>query len=352
MFGLTLEEIINNFKPYINDAEESLQISSGDFLAKLKSYYDGYAFSKNDSVTVCNPIAILEFFYHKKFDNYWCKTGDDDFVKHYMKNAKLTIVDLEHYAVTVGQIEMPGEVTQSLAPALYLYQAGYLTPRKEVNGYDGYYLTYPNLEVRSSMINQTEYDFFIAAQWEEKSRTIYRNLMNCMKNEDYVGLLAIFNTFFSEMLHNDYDIASKDSSHLECFYRNDIYRLLKYANLDIWLEEHKLFGRVNSVLYHGGKQIFLELNVSKTGTKGSLQESYREVKAHMDGCIHSYKNPFPIGIVVSGPLHRIALASVNTDVFECPPDADGREVASFKRIGDIDGFLASIREAPGDGNGR
>ncbi|MDR1856946.1 MAG: PD-(D/E)XK nuclease domain-containing protein [Desulfovibrio sp.] len=120
---------------------------------------------------------------------------------------------------------------------------------------------------------------------------------------------------------------------------------MKHVGLDIRPEEHKLFGRADLVLYHSGKQILFELKVSKTGTRRSLQEEFREAKGQLDGYVRSYKNPIPIGIVVSGTLRRIALTSVNADVYECPPDADGREAASFNRIGDVNDFLASPWES-------
>jgi hypothetical protein len=347
MFGYTHEEIIANFKHYIKDTVEFLHMSRDDFLEKLKSHYDGYAFSENDALTVYNPTSVQKFFLHKKFGNYWSKTGSREFIERYIKSAHLTMADFEHYNITADEVEMPGEIMQSLAPALFLYQSGYLTPRREGDEPDEYYLTYPNIEVRTSIIKQIQHNFFTEQQFLEKRRTLRRDALQSLKSTDYIGLLSVFNALFSEMLYDDYNAAARDPSHLECFYRNDIYRLLQSADLDIRPEEHKVHGRADLVLHHDGRILLLELKVAQTGTRRNLQAKLREADAQMSGYAGSYRNPIRICSVISGRHRRIALASVGTDVYMCAPDANGRKDAQFEGNADRVGFVAAPWLPPG-----
>jgi hypothetical protein len=61
------------------------------FLDKLKTYYDGYAFSHDDSMTVYNPVSINNFFLENEFDDYWIQTGQHEFVGEYISKNKITV---------------------------------------------------------------------------------------------------------------------------------------------------------------------------------------------------------------------------------------------------------------------
>jgi hypothetical protein len=63
------------------------------------------------------------------------------------------VEEFEHVDINNDQVSSPGELTDELEPELFLYQAGYLTPRLYPDTTNEYYLTYPNNEVRAGMLN-------------------------------------------------------------------------------------------------------------------------------------------------------------------------------------------------------
>jgi hypothetical protein len=348
MFGYTHEEVVANFKPYIKATAKSMHMSEADFLAKLKAHYDGFAFSPNDSLTVYNPTSVHKFFEKRQFESYWIETGGQKFVENYIAQKNLNMADFEHYNITLDELKMPGEIVQSIAPALFLYQAGYLTPRREVDEPDEYYLTYPNIEIRTAMIKQFKHNFFATHEYIEERGIFRYDFLKCLESEDYVELLSVFNSLFSKIVFNGDNVAAKDSSRLECFYRNALYLFMDISKIDVRPEPPNPHGQVDLALHYKDRQILIELKVARTGTGKNLQAKLREAHEKMGDYARAYRNPIPVCCVISGGLRRIALASVNQDVYACIPDAKGRTAARFTRIGDHASFLAAPWKPAGE----
>jgi hypothetical protein len=341
MLGYTHEEVVANFKYYIHETSRHFNITEDTLLAKLKTYYDGYSFC-GDSSTVYNPTSIHSFFTEKKFDNYWIETGQQEFIESYIAKSKFKVEDFEHYKITLRQLKMPGEVKKSIAPALYLYQAGYLTPREDLKKKNAYYLTYPNNEVRSSMIELTENNFFTDIRFEDEVDANIKKLHECLNNEDYIAIYSIFNDIFLKIVYDDYNKSNKNELRLECFYRNTIYLLMMNAGLDIRPEEHKSVGRVDLVLYHANKIILFELKVSGSGTDANIKKKFREANEQMDEYAKAYKNPISICITINAKRRQIALASIDDDVYKGVHNPKKRVPDTYERIGDLQRILESI----------
>lgn len=78
MLGFTHEEILDNFKYYIQKTAIQLGMSEDALLEKVKFYYDPHDFCKDGSPAVYSPISINRFFINNKFNNYKAETGDTD----------------------------------------------------------------------------------------------------------------------------------------------------------------------------------------------------------------------------------------------------------------------------------
>ncbi|MDR1856053.1 MAG: AAA family ATPase [Desulfovibrio sp.] len=193
MFGYIHDEISDKLYEYVLNIAEKFDMKVSVLLEKMKVYYDGYTFCNKN--TVYNPISVLSFFLYMQFKDYWVETGSQEFIAKYMSSKKINVEDFDNsnFTVNLKDIDSPGEITNQLEPALYLYQAGYLTPRLEpVTG--RYYLTYPNLEVRSTMFQLVQYDFFRSAEGRKNSVSEF---LQFITNDDYVGVLVTFNQIFS-----------------------------------------------------------------------------------------------------------------------------------------------------------
>jgi hypothetical protein len=239
---------------------------------------------------------------------------------------------------------MPGEVQQSISPAMYLYQSGYLTPRRDPEKGE-YYLTYPNIEVRSSMIDLTEDNFFVALQWQEKRVATKTELIKCLANDDFLSALSVFNEIFSIIIYDDLDQTSGNDLTLECFYRNAMYFLMYYAKLDIRPEEHKTHGRADLVLYYNSKIALFELKISASGTEANVKSKLVEADEQITKYAKSYKDPICMSIVINAKKRHIALASINDDVYKYVPNKKKRLPGTYERICDLESFLDSMKKS-------
>jgi hypothetical protein len=258
-----------------------------------------------------------------------------------MQQKNVTVEELEHVKIELKQLQQPGEITQELEPALFLYQAGYLTQRQIIdeNGNVEHYLTYPNNEVRAAMIQLTRSNFFTS--FKRKDRNMVE-LEKCLQNEDYVGVLLVFNSVFSKIVYDDYSALGKkeDEMPLECFYRNSIFFLMYFAQLDVDVEPHGDIGRPDILLRHDKKEILFELKISKSGTGANIKTKFCEAIEQMNKYVGSHENPIPICLAINGKIRRIVLASINDDVFKWTPQS-GKTPATFTRIGAIKDFAKS-----------
>jgi hypothetical protein len=336
MFGYTEKELRKYYEPYINKTATKMKMAPELLIDKLKSYYDGYSFCGEESVY--NPISIHNFFVNEEFKDYWIKTGSQKFIEKYIHQKNVTVEEFEHVKIEIEQLEEPGEITPDIEPALFLYQAGYLTQRKQVgeNGNIGYYLTYPNNEVRAAMIRLTRRNFY--SSFKEKDRDMIE-FEKCLKNEDYVGMLHVINNVFSKIVYDDYATLYKvkDEIPLECFYGNSIYFLMYFAQLDVDVEPRGGVGRADIFLRNNKNEILFELKISKPGTGANIKTKFCEAIEQMNKYISFHENPVPIRLVVNGKIRRIVLASINDEVFKLTPQS-GKTPATCTRIGAIKDF--------------
>ncbi|MDR1857469.1 MAG: hypothetical protein LBR22_10010 [Desulfovibrio sp.] len=221
---------------------------------------------------------------------------------------------------------------------MFLYQAGYLTQRQIIdeNGNVEHYLTYPNNEVRAAMFQLTRNNFY--SSFKVKDRNMVE-LAKCLKNEDYIGVLHVFNYAFSKIVYNDYTALckKKDETPLECFYRNSIYFLMYFAQLDVDVEPRGDIGRPDILLRYDKKEILFELKISKYGTVANVKTKFCEAIEQMNKYIDSHENPIPICLAIDGKIRRIVLASIGDDVFRRTPQS-GKRPATFTKVGTIDKF--------------
>ena len=151
LYGITQQELEENFQPEIQVLAETQRLSIEQTLAQLKQRYDGYHFSEN-AINVYNPFSLLSVFAGKAFRDYWFATGTPTFLVQLLQRQTGNIRDILENA------EMTENALQDYRPDLHnplpiLFQAGYLT----IKGYDPefrlYKLGFPNDEVKYGFLD-------------------------------------------------------------------------------------------------------------------------------------------------------------------------------------------------------
>jgi hypothetical protein len=342
MFGFTHEEIGNRLTPYVSKIAKSMKIEVNTLLAKMNEYYDGYAFGSEK--TVYNPISVLSFLVDKAFDDYWIQTGDQHFIAEYMASKDINIEDFDRstFKVRKKDIESPGEITNNLAPTLYLYQAGYLTPRKQKST-GTYYLSYPNFEVRIAMHRLINFDFF---ESEEERESVVNSLERSLVKDDYVGILATLNRIFSGEKTEQYrGINSGKESEREAAYKSIMTTYLRVEKFQTDVDIPSRIGQSDIVIKLPKKTFVFELKVAKSGTPYNINKKLKDAVDQMVGkdYLGAYKNAIPISLSIDGTRRCIALAAVGKNVYKLVLQKHDTVPPTFELLSeDLEIFLANI----------
>jgi hypothetical protein len=144
--GYSQEELETNFGPFIRQMAIKLGLDESDLLRRIQDYYDGFSF--DGETRLYNPFSVLNFFGDMRFNNYWMESGSDTLIREMLRDKGLTVGQFRNFPTNEDFVRSPGEI-DAIPPEGFLYQAGYLTLRK--NGDSSFSLDYPNFEVRSSM---------------------------------------------------------------------------------------------------------------------------------------------------------------------------------------------------------
>ncbi|MBL0708504.1 MAG: AAA family ATPase, partial [Sulfurimonas sp.] len=180
--GYTQENIENEFLPYLEDVN----------LKKLKTWYNGYNFLKDD---VYNPFDILFFIQNNKvFDNYWFETGTPSFLIKLIEKNNYFLPKLSN--LTVGKKLLNSFDIENLDFEVVLYQAGYLTIDEVITTRRGqieYKLKLPNEEVRASLFDVI-LDFMTSQPTEKlkHQNDIYDALMDAQLDDLELYLTSMF----------------------------------------------------------------------------------------------------------------------------------------------------------------
>jgi hypothetical protein len=146
--GLTQEELEANFGPEIEGVLEKTGRLRGEYMDKLRRFYNGYRFSEAP-LTVYNPFGMLNHFYEGgKFSGYWYGSATPSFLVELLNKNKINLTDLDNmYAepADFGKFDI-----DNMAAAPLLYQTGYLTITDYDENRQRFTLDYPNEEVRAA----------------------------------------------------------------------------------------------------------------------------------------------------------------------------------------------------------
>ncbi len=146
--GYTETEIQHYFGEKITEIAEKRELSVEEIWTEIKNWYDGFNFAIENGIDIYNPFSLLRFLQTATFSNYWFETGTPTFLVKMLRQGF-------HYQI--DNVEMSMSQIQSfeldnIDYGALLYQTGYITIKKNIDGNDFFLMGYPNREVKDSML--------------------------------------------------------------------------------------------------------------------------------------------------------------------------------------------------------
>ena len=144
--GITEEEMLSYFIEPIEGMAVKYGCAVQDIVNKLRNMYDGYRFSRADTL-VYNPFSLLNAFESCDFGAYWFATGTPMYLVEILQRNDYELSGLEGATASVAQLSAFNPDT-SYDPIPVMYQSGYLTIKDYDIEDDEFTLGFPNNEVR------------------------------------------------------------------------------------------------------------------------------------------------------------------------------------------------------------
>ena len=257
--GISSDELLENFKDGISQMAERYNCSFDEMYLKLKNKYDGYHFSY-DSKDIFNPLSVLSSLDFKELKNFWFETATSSYVIDHLKKHNAQILDFESIELFESDFYVSQEDSKSVYPLLY--QAGYLTIKDFDRESEVYTLSYPNSEVRVSMLE------VLMPSWvgcSSKDGKLYMQkfyfALKSGRIDEAFELLKEFFVQIPNVLNN------KNEKHFQTV----IYVLFRWLGFYTQSEVNTSKGRLDCILF-APKQIFIiEFKVDESAEKALAQ---------------------------------------------------------------------------------
>ncbi|MEA3492365.1 MAG: AAA family ATPase [Campylobacterota bacterium] len=251
--GYTQANVENEFLPYLDGVD----------LEKVKEWYNGYNFLKDD---VYNPFDLLKFIKNDyKYSNYWFASGTPTFLIKLIEKSNYFLPKLS--SLEVGEEILNSFDIENINLEVILYQAGYLTIDEMIEkrrGGIGYKLKLPNMEVKNSL-NDVLIDF-LTNQTSEKN--IYQDkLYDALIDNDLELLKTSLISMFASIPHHNY--TNNRIQDYEGFYASVVYVYLQSLGLDIIGEDVTNLGRIDLTIRIENLIYIIEF---KVGNENALKQ--------------------------------------------------------------------------------
>ena len=297
LLGYTQDEL----EHYFADRIEQLAPNFGGqkvLLAQIKRWYNGYSWDAKHYVY--NPFSVLSFFAKQNFDNFWFESGTPTFLVKLLNRQQQ--YNLE--AVQVDQIVFNSFELERIDPYTLLFQTGYATI-KAVNHHQIYTLSYPNQEVRDSLLRHllAEYSYGYAS--EVPIRTF--QMKQALAEGDIALFAQALNGLFASI---PYQIFIADQ---EAFYHAVTFLALSLMGTYVQAEVSQAQGRPDAVVHTSDTIYVLEFKLN-----GSAQAALEQIKAksYATPYLHQQKAVWAVGLNFS--TEQKALNEWQGEVLESP----------------------------------
>ncbi len=290
--GYTEEELLSYFDEYIVELAKKLNVTEKVLKDELKRFYNGYSWDGKNFVY--NPFSILYAFTAKKIENYWFQSGTPTFLIKLIKEYSMDIKKLERLELTIEAFSSY-EVDNMNVEAL-LFQTGYLTI-KEIIEYSiserEYVLSYPNMEVRDSLLKYILDDF---VGKNVNDNISIRRMIKSLQKKDLKEFFTILTSLFGSI---PYEIFPKDKNKLsdkESYYHTIFYLIFKLIGINIQSEISVSKGRIDAVVETDENIYIFEFKIGRSPKKAieQIQEKF-----YYESYLARKKEIFLVGVTFS-----------------------------------------------------
>ncbi len=254
--GYTQADIENEFLPFLDGVD----------LEKLKTWYNGYNFLKDD---VYNPFDILLFIDNDKaYKNYWFGTGTPTFLIKLIEKNSYFLPKLSN--LNVGEKLLDSFDIENLGLEVILYQAGYLTIDKMIIDEDLDEITYklklPNMEVKKSLN-----DFIISALTNNNNPNQHKlPVIKALKSANLEDLKTAIISIFASIANDNY--RKNSIYHYEGFYGSILYAYFQALGCDVIGEDVTNHGRIDLTIKINNIIYILEFKMGGGDAMGQIKE--------------------------------------------------------------------------------
>ncbi len=261
--GYTQSDIETVFSEHLPDVD----------LAELKRWYNGYSFLGE---RVYNPFDVLLYLDRREFKNYWFETGTPTFLIDLLREKQFFMPDLEN--LRASEAILSTFDVDDIAPEALLFQTGYLTIKEmvQVGAQRTYDLTYPNLEVRSSLTDHLLESF--AKNTQQKRRNLDK-LYALLQEGKVEPLEALFTSFFASIPYDWY--RKNQLAGYEGYYASIFYTYFSALGLDLIAEDITSQGRIDLTVKVPGLIYLFEFKV-----KGHCSDDNQALKQLIEKKYH------------------------------------------------------------------
>ena len=257
--GITSEELVENFQEDIEAFAQEEDCSYEEMVTKLKKQYDGYHFSAKSN-GIFNPLSVIAAFDIKQLKNFWFETATSSYVIDHLKKHNAQILDFEGIQMFESGFYASYEDVKSVYPLLY--QAGYLTIKDYDKSSKVYTLSYPNNEVRVSML-EVMMPSWVGCSTDDGKINMQRFYFALKegKIDEAFELLKEFFVQIPNVLNN------KNEKHFQTV----IYVLFRWLGFYTQVEVNTSEGRLDCILFSPKYLFIIEFKVDESAEKALAQ---------------------------------------------------------------------------------
>ncbi len=266
---------------------------AGVDLEKVKLWYNGYSWLGE---SVYNPFDILLFLdsANKEFRNYWFETGSPTFLLKLLKERRYYIPELE--GIRAGESLIGSFDVDCIETDALLFQTGYLTikNKRQTGAKIEYELTYPNLEVKSSL---NDYLLFYLNKDARIKEDTQSKVYDAIESLDFELLKDTFLRLFASIPYEWY--IKNELDKYEGYYASIFYAIFASLGYDLEVEASTNRGRIDMVIKTDNEVIIFEFKVVEVeGEKNTALEQIKS-KKYYEKYLNSGKEIYLVGIEFS-----------------------------------------------------
>ncbi|MBS0468769.1 MAG: ATP-binding protein [Proteobacteria bacterium] len=249
---------------------------------EIRRWYNGYNWRGE---SVYNPFDVLLLLSQREFQPYWFESGTPTFLVKLLAQRQQFTPDLENVfesATLLSSFEVERISTEAL-----LFQAGYLSIAGERYrpGRLALRLTYPNLEVKTSLNNSLLGALCGSIEVPER----YINpLYDLLEAGDLPGVHRLLHAFFASIPHDWH--RNNPIAQYEGYWASVFYSYFAALGLDTVLEDATNRGRIDMAVRWLGQTWIFEFKVVELVPEGKalqqLQDKHYADKYRASGAVH------------------------------------------------------------------